>query len=236
MDTRTRSRKRVVDWQAHTNCAECSLARGESFQCALLPRREGGGAPIDKLAYGARTSLYGEGDPAHFIYVIREGLLKLTQLAINGMPRIVRFLHKGQLAGLEALSGGPYRHTAEAILPAVVCRVPLESFRNHGHDPSIAPHLFSLWQRTTDDADMVITQLSTGTAQGRVARFLLHVLSEGKEDHCVALSREDMSALLSVTVETVSRTVAEFKRQGLLQESKGVFHFDRRALAPLAAL
>lgn len=235
MDARTRSRKRVVDWLGHADCSACSLA---GRLCQQLPRARQDGAPlpVDSLTYGADMRLYKAGDEAPFVFAVREGLLKLTQLAGNGMPRIVRFLRAGEVGGLEALAGGPYRHTAVAILPTVVCRIPVEMLQDEGGQEIIlSPHIFQHWLRTVDDADTFITQLSTGPAQGRVARCLLQVLSAPGQDNCVALSREDMSALLSVTMETVSRTVADLKRQGLLQEGRGRFKFDREGLMHLAA-
>jgi len=45
-----------------------------------------------------------------------------------------------------------------------------------------------------------------------------------------------MGALLGVTTETASRTVAEFKRQGLVREvSANLFDCDQDALKALAA-
>ncbi len=235
MDVRIRSRKRVVDWLGHADCSSCSLA---GRLCQQLPRsrQDGVPLPVDSLTYGTEMPLYSVGDEAPFVFAVREGLLKLTQIASNGMPRIVRFLRGGEVGGLEALAGGPYRHTAVAIVPTLVCRIPVDMLQEEGgQDLILSPHIFQHWLRSMDDADKFITQLSTGPAPGRVARCLLHVLSTPEQDSCVALSREDMSALLSVTMETVSRTVADFKRQGLLQEGKGRFNFDREGLMSLAA-
>ena len=63
-----------------------------------------------------------------------------------------------------------------------------------------------------------------------MVRCLLHTLSEPGSRSCSAMGREDIAALTSVTVETVSRIVAEFKRQGTLVEQRGQFSFDREAL------
>ena len=191
--------------------------------------------PVDILTYGARTQLYAEGDAAAYVFAVKSGMLKLTQSGGNGTARIVRFLGAGQVAGFEALAGGPYRHSVESVLPTLVCRIPVDPLQQGvTNDPALTPQLFHLWLRTLDDAEKVITQLSTGGAQGRIARLLLNILSEAGDDNCVSLSREDMAALLSVTIETVSRIIAEFKRQGILLEAKGRMQFDREALAPLA--
>jgi CRP-like cAMP-binding protein len=118
-----------------------------------------------------------------------------------------------------------------------VCRIPGESLIEINRERSaLFGELMRRWQGSLDRADEVITQLSTGTAQGRVARFLLNTLSDPAGNTCVALTREDLASLLSLTIETVSRTVAEFKRRGLLEERRGLFYFDRPGLAHAATL
>lgn len=236
MDTVIKARKRLVDWLGQADCSACALG-GEAV-CQDLPRarRDGAPAPIDQLTYGAHMALYSEGDAAPYVFAVRDGLLKMTQLAGNGTRRIVRFLQAGQMAGLEALGGGPYRHTVETIRPTLVCRIPVAVLKEGaGNGMALSPRLFQLWLRSLDDADKIIRQLSTGASPGRVVRFLLYALSGPDDDSCVALSREDMSAVLSVAMETVSRTIADLKRQGLLREVNGRFHFNRAGLLPLAA-
>ncbi|MCU7812062.1 MAG: helix-turn-helix domain-containing protein, partial [Candidatus Thiodiazotropha sp. (ex Notomyrtea botanica)] len=40
-----------------------------------------------------------------------------------------------------------------------------------------------------------------------------------EESQCSLFAREDMGAMLGITTETASRTIAEFKRQSLLVET-----------------
>jgi CRP-like cAMP-binding protein len=233
----TNIRCRDTSWLGQANCKLCTLRRGALFaglSDEVLDRLL---MPVDQMVFGAKAVLYQEGEPAHHVFSIREGLVKLTQAAPNGSSRIVRFLSAGDAAGLEALSDGGYRHTAEAIAATQVCRIPAENLVeiNRQYSP-LFEELTRRWQDSLDRADEVITQLSTGTAQGRVARFLLNTLSSPEDNSCLALPREDMASLLSLTVETVSRTVAEFKRRDLLEERRGMFYFDRPGLAQAATL
>ena len=41
-------------------------------------------------------------------------------------------------------------------------------------------------------------------------------MRDRESSECDLFSREDMGAMLGITTETTSRTIAEFKRQGLL--------------------
>jgi CRP-like cAMP-binding protein len=75
------------------------------------------------------------------------------------------------------------------------------------------------WQRALSEADAWLTELSTGSARQRVARLLLRLVRDRETSECQLFSREDMGAMLGVTTETASRTIAEFKRQSLLVET-----------------
>jgi CRP-like cAMP-binding protein len=52
---------------------------------------------------------------------------------------------------------------------------------------------------------------------------------------CHHLSREDIAALLGLTVETVSRVMAEFKRNGWLTETGRRFQVHAAELERIAA-
>ena len=66
-----------------------------------------------------------------------------------------------------------------------------------------------------------IVALGAGTAKQRVAQLLL-VLDKffaDNNDSFILLSREDMAAMIGIAVETVSRMIAEFKRQKILYKT-----------------
>jgi len=78
-------------------------------------------------------------------------------------------------------------------------------------------------------------QLSTGSAHACAARYLLQVSSNDQRTECHLLPRLDIAALLGLTVETVSRVFAEFKRNGWLAEDALCFKIDSVQLKRIAA-
>jgi len=81
------------------------------------------------------------------------------------------------------------------------------------------------WQKALSEADAWITILSTGSSRKRMANLLLRLIEEEGFTECYLLSREDIGSILSMTIETASRTISEFKRTGLIKEIKHN-HFD----------
>ncbi|MES9848028.1 MAG: helix-turn-helix domain-containing protein, partial [Candidatus Thiodiazotropha sp.] len=86
-------------------------------------------------------------------------------------------------------------------------------------NPALHRELLNRWQRALKEADAWLTELSTGSAKQRVARLLLRLVKDTQMSECNLFAREDMGAMLGITTETASRTIAEFKRQSLLVET-----------------
>lgn len=178
--------------------------------------------PIDNLHAPAQAILYQHDAAATHLFTVRSGLVKLFVDLPNGGHRIVRILRAGDVAGIEALLGNRYRHHAVAVRDTDVCRIPVEVIRRLDQsNPGVHRALMERWQRALDQADNFIAALSTGSAEARLARLLLGIACDQDRTETFLLSREDMGALLGVTTETASRTMAEFKRRGLVREEKG---------------
>jgi CRP/FNR family transcriptional regulator len=223
-------------WIGRADCKNCDVRGivlfselGEIDLSGILP-------PIDNLLLPAQSVLYREGDAGDNVFTIRRGLVRLVHYAANGTRRIVRLLKAGSVCGLEVLVTSHYHQTAEAVSDTDICRIPAGVLSQIGsQNPALHRALMERWQNSLDDADAVITQLSTGSAQARAARYFLQVCSDDPRTKCHDLSRSDIAALLGLTVETVSRVFAEFKRSGWLVENPRYFTIDAVQLERIAA-
>jgi len=169
--------------------------------------------------YAVREVIYAEGEPGVFVSVVRRGLVKLTLYSRSGAERIVRLAMPGDTIGLELMLDGRFHHTAIALTPVELCLMPRDVVDERVNTvPDFARKVMAEWHASVDDAERFLTDLSTGTAHERVARLLLYLHERGAGGRCPLIGREDMGALLGITMETTSRVVAEFKREGLLQE------------------
>ncbi len=191
---------------------------------------------IDHLLFASRTSIYQTGEKSPFVYVVRHGLVKLSHYLPNGDERIVRILKQGDTAGLEALFADPYQHTAETLTRGHLCRVPVALLEQLDRQvPDFHRQLLRQFQRSLNEAEAVITNLSTGSAQGRVARLLLFLARDYGTQSVNLISREDMGAILGITTESASRIVAQFRRDGILTHCRaGLCTGDLARLAVLA--
>lgn len=222
-------------WVGRSDCRHCDV-RGTMLFSTLSEAELGGILqPIDNLQLPAKGVLYREGDAGDVVYTIRRGLVRLVHYAPNGTRRIVRLLRAGDVTGLEILVNSHYHHTAEAATETDLCRIPAAVLKQlELHNAALHEALMKRWQHSVDEADTVITDLSTGTAHARAARFLLQAACDERCTECHHLSREDIAALLGLTVETVSRVFAEFKRSGWLREDARRFQIDPTEIGRIA--
>lgn len=206
-------------WQGVANCSQCNIRNSVLFAGLSEEDFESLHKPINQFQIKAGSRIYGVGDDATCMYTLRSGLVKLVQYLPDGTQRIVRLLRTSDVIGLEAVLSSTYKHDAIALRDTEVCRYPASAAKQLAEtNPTLHQELMTRWERALDEADTWATEFSTGTSKQRVSRLLLMLTKNHPTDTCTLFSREDMGSILSITTETASRTIAEFKRQHLIVE------------------
>ena len=207
-------------WQGIANCSQCNIRNSVLFAGLSEQDFEQIHKPINQFQIKAGAKIYSVGENATCMYTIRSGLVKLVQYLPDGTQRIVRLLSTADVIGLEAILNPTYKHDAIALHDTEVCRYPSSSAKQLSKtNPILHQELMTRWERALSEADKWATEFSTGTSKQRVSRFLLKLSENNQANTCKLFSREDMGAILGITTETASRTIAEFKRQRLIVET-----------------
>ena len=205
-------------WRGTADCRNCGIRdmvlfadlREEDFNLIH--------APIDDLEFGANQPVVRMGETATSLYTLRAGLIKLVRNTVDGRQRIVRVLRSGDVVGLEALMGPTYDSDAIALTPIKVCRLPLQVIQRLNREtPRMHQRLLEKWHRSLKEADDWLADLNFGNARQRVAGLILKMRSAGDASVVSLFSREDMGAMLDLKLETVSRTLNAFVREGLIE-------------------
>jgi len=216
-------------WRGTADCRNCGIRDMVLF--ADLKEEDFGliHAPIDDLEFNAGDSLQRMGDPASSLMTLRVGIVKLVRNMPDGRQRIVRVLRPGDVLGLEALFSSTYECEAVALTGAKVCRLPVDVIhRLNQETPRLHQRLMGKWHQSLKEADDWLADLNFGNARQRLGGLVLKMLAHAvaatplsgssSPDGVVTLfSREDMGAMLDLKLETVSRTLSAFIREGLLE-------------------
>jgi len=208
-------------WAGEADCRNCTLRTSVLFAGLSEQDFDRIHDPIDQFDLKPGTALYQTGEVGDYMFTVRSGSLKLVQYLPDGSQRIVRIARGTDVLGLEALLGNAYQHDAVALTPTEICRFPTRVVKALSKDnPGLHEELMQRWQRALNEADAWLTELSTGSARQRVARLLLRLVRDRESSECQLFGREDMGAMLGITTETASRTIAGFKRESLIVESR----------------
>ena len=211
---------------SQVDCLHCSLRSSALFSGLTAQDFESMHEPVEQLTLNTGSVLYRLGEPGHHLFTIRDGLIKLVQYLPDGTQRIVRLVKGTDVLGLEMLAEEQYEHDAIVLRQTQLCRYPTELVTRLSQDnPALHKTLMECWQKALSDADSWLTRLSTGQAKKRMANLLLLLVDGKSSSDCYVLSREDIGSILSITIETASRTISEFKRLGLIKEISNN-HFD----------
>lgn len=199
-------------------CGRCCAA--SIGLCAALPDSD-----LEQLSRLGRSrtlqpgqALLWEGEEASVVANIKAGAMKLTTLSTEGREQIVGLAQAGDFVGRPFADHPLY--SAVALGPVELClfgRAEFEEFLS-GHS-SLA---LDLLRRTLDDLDRARKQmllLGRGSAEQRVAALLLAFARQkqatGRFD--LPIGRQHMADLLGLTIETVSRQLSHFKREGVIE-------------------
>jgi CRP-like cAMP-binding protein len=162
--------------------------------------------------------LYTIGQSGERVFTVRQGIVKLVQYLPDGSQRIVRLLKQGDLAGIEATSGSDYQHDAIALTRVESCAIPLSVVETLATEqPQLHKTLLSKWQDALSTSDSWLTRLSTGPSRYRVIRLLIWLAENTTEKAFYLPGREDIGNMLGLTTETVSRTIADLRRDGYIE-------------------
>lgn len=172
-------------------------------------------------SYEPQDIIYHEGAEADTAFILGKGMVKLLSYLPNGRARIVRLHGPGSIIGISGILEPEYAHTAVAVNQVQVLKVPVSFIKEtKQNDPEMFLDISEKWHQYLREADVWITQFSTGSIRSRVARlivFLSYLEQETDSDYVQLLTGEEMASILGVTPESVSRVIADFKRQNILQ-------------------
>lgn len=167
--------------------------------------------------FGQGREIYAEGDDAEQFFQVISGVVRTCRFLSDGRRQIDAFHVAGDVFGLEAPA--EYNLSAEAVNDCSVM-----SYRHRGlavaasKDPGLSERLFSYAIRNLARAQEHAQLLCRKSAMERVGAFLAdwgdHVPGSGMVN--LAMTRQDIADYLGLTIETVSRSLSQLEREGVI--------------------
>jgi CRP/FNR family transcriptional regulator, nitrogen fixation regulation protein len=160
---------------------------------------------LSEFTYKKGTEIYGEKEPADYVYQVKVGAVRSYKLLSDGRRQIGAFHLVGDIFGLE--NGEVHRFTAEAVVQATVRLIKRQNLEVAAEtDPVVSRNLLSMTTSNLQHAENHMLLLGRKTSIERVAAFLLEMDERLTATGVTSLpmSRRDIADYLGVTLETVS--------------------------------
>ncbi|MBI1941155.1 MAG: Crp/Fnr family transcriptional regulator [Acidobacteria bacterium] len=200
-------------------CAECPVLKSLLFQGLSSDQIMRLGCVFRPARYRRNQILFFEGGTAQHVFALHTGLVKIAKSLENGKERITRVLFPGELFGMEALTEPNYPLTAVTLRDCEICAADREEFTVFlRENPDICLGMVRFLVSEISRVRSQITDMSFKDARMKVATFLLSLIASetGSPSFPYTLtlpfSRQEISEILELSPETVSRTLGLFRR------------------------
>jgi len=193
--------------------------------------------------YRPRQVIYLPGDRAQGVHFLASGRIKVSKVTRDGKELTLAYRTEGDFFGEPCLlDGGPREEMAEAMDASVTVEVERELLDQALHTDGVAAYKFAralILRRK--DLETRVEQLIFKDVGSKLAELLLTLGHEhGIADERglvvgLKITHQEMANLIGSTRETVSLTLSQFKRKGLIQtEGRKVILADPEGLRALA--
>jgi CRP/FNR family transcriptional regulator len=173
----------------------------------------------------AQSFLFRAGEACGRVYMLRYGLVKLTKSLPDGREQIIGLRRAGHVVGFEGVDDEVYRHSAQAMTSAVACSV---AYKDMTHilslNPAASLHTIRMLTRELEKAQTMIGDLGMKNANERIATLIVSFVPDDSappDRLSIPLLRREIAELLGLSLETVSRVIAEYVRSGLVKAPRG---------------
>ncbi len=181
----------------------------------------------DSRIFKKNQTIHHEGDRVTGIYFVVSGKVKTVQLTPDGRELITGMYAANDYLDLNIiLSNDTYIDTAVAVEDTELGFLPGEQLDKllflH---PAIGAKFVKMLSHSIRDKETRLLQIAYLSVRKRIAQSLIRLLDQqGDGAKSIKISRDDLAALCGTAPETVSRTLTDFKEEGLIEKSGSTIH------------
>lgn len=191
--------------------------------------------------FAKNETIFAELDAMKFFFVVRSGAIKLFKTSKEGREIVVKIMGPGEFSCCAPLYTDDERFfmNAVAIEDSVIVMIPSDSFKemlNSSVSPMGLRIINGLCMRIKYLSKLV-EDLTFKDVEQRIILTLLRLAEEKAPEESMvtlAVTHQDIAAMTGTVREVVSRTMARFKREGVIADSSARgFRVDKDRLSHL---
>jgi CRP-like cAMP-binding protein/AmiR/NasT family two-component response regulator len=165
--------------------------------------------------------LYYDGDQPQGLYLVLQGSIKTIKLADDGRELMTGLYKPDDYLGVAALLANEnYSETAEAAEDASVCLLPKDSvLALVNRYPDVSNQFIKILSNNVREKEEQLIELAYHSVRKRLAQTLVRLCKPTADVMQFKISRDELAAMAGIATETVSRTLTDFKEEGLIEKS-----------------
>lgn len=210
--------------KSHIHCQNCSI----SELCLPFSLNEQELDTLDNIIDRKRPirkneKIFSDGQALHSLYAIRSGTFKTFMIDAHGEEQITGFHLPGDLLGFDAISDAEHQSFAQALETSMVCEIPYDTLDQLSDSmPVLKKQVLRLMSNEIRGDQNMLSLLNRKNAEQRLATFIATLSVRYKErglsstEFRLTMTRGDIGNYIGLTVETISRLLNRFHKEGLI--------------------
>ena len=174
--------------------------------------------------YPRDTTIVEEGLPGDYMYIIREGRVKVTKLSDDGREKILEFLEEGAFVGEMALfERAPRSASVKTLTPVRLLALSRTDFigtlrKSPDLAMSVIQELSRRLRTINEQASALSFQRVKDRTKGLLERLARDPHEDGRRHRTPSLTHQQIADMIGTSRETVTRVVKELKTDGWLEQ------------------
>lgn len=167
--------------------------------------------------------IFQDGDQMHALYAIRSGTFKTFTVNEQGEEQITGFHLAGDLLGFDAIASAEHPSFAKALETSMVCEIPYDTLDTLSNSmPKLKKQILRMMSTEIRSDQEMLMLLNRKNAEQRLATFIstLSVRFQARglssSEFRLTMTRSDIGNYIGLTVETISRLLNRFQKNGLI--------------------
>jgi CRP/FNR family transcriptional regulator len=179
--------------------------------------------------------VYMPGDRADFVYILRQGRLKLSVLSESGKEIAIDIIQRGELFGEFALvDESPRSNMAQALDDIVMWVFPKRDFTQLlTAQPKLAMSYIRMVGDRRRRMEKKLSDITSKAVSARVCELLHEVATNAAEvdaaasDYLVPLTHHDVASLIGAARQTTTTVLNDLERRGIIELGRGWIRIKR---------
>lgn len=176
---------------------------------------------VKKKTYVKGEMIFLAGEENNNLYVVHQGLVKITKYSNDGKEQVLRILRPGDFLGEHNLfSNKSLDINAQAVHNSKLCVIEGNKLKELILKyPEIAFKILEEISYRLAKAEELLKNIAIESAEKRVIDLLISLCDENNVV-TLDMKKKDIASMLGMSAETLSRTLSNLEKNNIIRQSK----------------